>query len=397
MDVFEWIDKVFLNKFESNKNLLNDQVSYLIGNVKLRQLRIKNSSCSRFYFDRICFKDYDIFNEDKSDFISNLTFSNYSKISDAFKYTKSSDLEGQPYLGSYSNYMGGGFVYKIENFLDLNQTKQEIFLLQKLNWIDKHTRALFIEFSLFNPNVNLFAYCTILFEYLPTGEVLNSININPFALYNYESPYSIAILVFDIIYLVIIIFLMINELRKLVKSGCRKYFSYFWVYIQWTLILISWSIFFVYIYKLISRNEILNKLKNKKDINLQGLSYWNSLLVYLFGFCTFILTIKFIKLFRFNSVIACLIECLKLSSVYLLNFLFIFGIVWISFVKLLYLLLGSKFYEFSTLMKTIETTFQIMLGKFQTEDILKHDFTFILLVIVAFDILIILIMMTFLL
>lgn len=49
--------------------------------------------------------------------------------------------------------------------------------LQQQNWIDVRTRAVFIEFSLYNANVNLFASVTLLVEYLSTGGAVPSFNI----------------------------------------------------------------------------------------------------------------------------------------------------------------------------------------------------------------------------
>ena len=45
----------------------------------------------------------------------------------------------------------------------------EMWRLQAQRWIDERTRAIFIEFSLFNPQVNLFVACTIVAEFSPDG------------------------------------------------------------------------------------------------------------------------------------------------------------------------------------------------------------------------------------
>ena len=46
----------------------------------------------------------------------------------------------------------------------------EMRRLQSQQWIDEKTRAVFIEFSLFNAQVNLFVGCTIVAEFGPDGE-----------------------------------------------------------------------------------------------------------------------------------------------------------------------------------------------------------------------------------
>ena len=43
-----------------------------------------------------------------------------------------------------------------------------------MNWIDRQTRAVFAEFSVYNPNINLVMVSTILVEFLSSGSILTS-------------------------------------------------------------------------------------------------------------------------------------------------------------------------------------------------------------------------------
>lgn len=61
---------------------------------------------------------------------------------------------GYPFSGDYNNYYpGDGYVYELRgsrNFLRGNLSQ-----LQQLGWIDRKTRAIFVEFSAYNPNINM--------------------------------------------------------------------------------------------------------------------------------------------------------------------------------------------------------------------------------------------------
>jgi hypothetical protein len=46
--------------------------------------------------------------------------------------------------------------------------------LKEMQWIDRQTRAVFIKFSSFNPNINLIMVSTILVEFLPFGDILTT-------------------------------------------------------------------------------------------------------------------------------------------------------------------------------------------------------------------------------
>ena len=75
--------------------------------------------------------------------------SSWDRIYHAFQYRSAAELNGYPVVGIYNSYWGGGYVYEMrgqKSYLQGNLT-----LLQKNKWIDRLTRAVIIEFSIFNP------------------------------------------------------------------------------------------------------------------------------------------------------------------------------------------------------------------------------------------------------
>ena len=107
-------------------------------------------------------------------------------------------------------------MYEID-IKQINSSFDNLTQLQQSNWIDKRTRAIIIQINLYNPNANLFAYCTILFEMLPTGTILKYTVFNKFKLY-YENSFFI---IFDIVYIAIITFFLLKEIRKIRKIGFK--------------------------------------------------------------------------------------------------------------------------------------------------------------------------------
>jgi hypothetical protein len=62
------------------------------------------------------------------------------------------------------------YVYKMSgNALEL---ASNFTFLDQQNWIDRQTRAVFVEFNTYNPNIKMFSYNYLLFEFLPTGSIL---------------------------------------------------------------------------------------------------------------------------------------------------------------------------------------------------------------------------------
>jgi hypothetical protein len=95
-------------------------------------------------------------------------------------YNSSSNLDTYSYVGQQATYGGGGYVYEFRGLM--NEMFANVSLLKDLSWLDVQTRAVIIQLSLYNPNVNLFIYVTILAEFLPTSGVLTSASIEPLSL-----------------------------------------------------------------------------------------------------------------------------------------------------------------------------------------------------------------------
>lgn len=88
------------------------------------------------------------------------------------------------FSGLRATYGGGGYVADLTT--SPMKAKRLIDDLIKYNWIDYYTRAVFLEFTVYNPNINLFAYVNYLFEFPPTGGVLPFPRVMSFEVYNFK-------------------------------------------------------------------------------------------------------------------------------------------------------------------------------------------------------------------
>jgi polycystin 1L2 len=98
-------------------------------------------------------------------------------------YNNSNELDTYTYVGEHATYGTGGYIYEFRG--KMSDMMSNVSMLQKLSWLDKQTRAVIIQLSLYNPNVNLFIFVTILAEFLPTGGVFPSARVEPLSLLNY--------------------------------------------------------------------------------------------------------------------------------------------------------------------------------------------------------------------
>lgn len=325
----------------------------------------------------------------------NSSNSSNSKYLNSFVYTSSDDLETLPYLGIYSNYFGGGYVHKFKpSQASLESMSQDFLNLENFKWIDSQTRAIFIEFSLYNVNLNVFAYCTILFELLPTGNFLKTMRFQPVLLYEPLSFQTALILIINFVYIIFIVFFMIKEIRSIYKKGF-EYFLDFWIYLEWILFAFAWASFVIYFYRFMAKQDISEKLKNTstKMIKMQLLSYWNETLGYLFGCSVFFGTLKFLKLLRFSKKICLFMRALKRSLLELTGFTIIFLIYWLAFAQIMYLIQYDRNSKFSTFIASMESTFLMFLNHVPKE---MQGETFVILINILFYLIVVFILINLL-
>jgi hypothetical protein len=198
-----WLDTIFLNKIRAQtwyngqapRNLsgyLDDKTNRLLGWPILRQLRVSNHSCPPSTRTLIltadqqhppCVFDYSFFDEERRHFESNWTLPSSSSSSSssfnsstlnhstttrkAFQYEDNERLRTQVYWAPHHSYDSGGYVYEFRG--RLRELRSNLSQLHRLQWIDRQTRALFLQMTVYNPNVQLFTSILLLVEQLPTG------------------------------------------------------------------------------------------------------------------------------------------------------------------------------------------------------------------------------------
>lgn len=74
--------------------------------------------------------------------------------------------------GAYGSYPGGGYVIDIHSQPDGRRLLETLQF--RHNWLDLKTRALFVDFAFYNPNVDLFLITRCVMEFLPSGVVKGS-------------------------------------------------------------------------------------------------------------------------------------------------------------------------------------------------------------------------------
>lgn len=128
-----------------------------------------------------CQNDYNLLHEEKHSFQpgwANKKDTVYSSsINTAFVYKSSDVLDTYVCIGDHGVYGSGGYVYDFRGHL--TDLQGNLSQLHQLSWIDERTRAVIIQINMYTANAELFTSVTLLTEFLSTGGVFSSANIQP--------------------------------------------------------------------------------------------------------------------------------------------------------------------------------------------------------------------------
>ena len=124
-------------------------------------------------------------------------------------------MKGAPHWGFFNTYNGGGFSVDLAG--PVSRISTIINLMADFGWIDKFSRAVFTEMTIFNPNKNLFSRISVCVEFSESGKVKKQIDSQTFQLYNYVGPGAVWNLLSEIAVILFIFIFIKREISKMKK------------------------------------------------------------------------------------------------------------------------------------------------------------------------------------
>ncbi|EEB13537.1 pkd1l2, putative [Pediculus humanus corporis] len=195
-----------------------DPAIKLIGIPRLRQLRATTETCTESKYiksrNKKCAQELTMFNQEKGNFTIRWALFPKKDLNDLkvspWYYQTGLETYTLPIFSQFSYYSSGGYVLNLaKNF---NDSQLIIDYMHNLQWIDIQTRVIFIEFTTYCVNTNIFVVVTLIVEKSATGYLIPSYQIDPCVFLFTDRN-------FEIIYLFIVvsIFLRSHYVNNLVE------------------------------------------------------------------------------------------------------------------------------------------------------------------------------------
>jgi len=312
---------------------------------------------------------YDIKEETTTDFCigwrntpCDLIEQTYSFSTNAWMYTSATDIWGIPITGMYTLYGGGGYIAE----LDVNRDMSQNILaeLTKNRWIDRSSRAVFLEFTLYSPNVNMFTHAIFLTELPETGGILTTYSLYPFRVYQHHGRNGVMMIVGEVLFLAATIILSWVVVLGIYKQW-KNYFKSVLNCLNFVILLTCLCSIGLYTARLITAMETMNKFtKQPKDfLNFQHIVALDSMFVLVFSILQALVTVRLIgnlKIFKpVEELWYVLLGCFR----DLIWFSVIFWYIIVVYAYLGTLLFGRNLVSYMNLISALETLTTSVLGK----------------------------------
>jgi polycystin 2 len=336
----------------------------MLGVPRIRQLKVRNDSCivhSDFSEDiRQCYAPYAESLEATESFgLMNGT---------AWEWTSEDDLDGSGHRGKLSSYGGGGF------YVDLTHNKAEsLAILAELRenlWLDRGTRAIIMDFSVYNANINLFCIVRMLIELPPTGGAIPSWTFRTVKLLRYVTAFDYFIMACEGIFALFILYYIVEEILE-IKMHKMSYFKSTWNCLDVIIIVVSVLCMAFYLYRAMKVDELIEVLLNRPDqySDFEFLGYCQSIFNNVIAVVVFLAWIKVFKYISFNKTMTQLSSTLSKCAKDVGGFTIMFLIIFLAYAQFGYLVFGTQIKDFSSVENCIFTLFRIVLGDFNFHEL----------------------------
>ena len=274
-------------------------------------------------------------------------------------------LRGFPYWGRFTIYSGSGYVANLG--YDQVTAYTVVADLHSNKWLDIKTRAVFVEFTVYNANTNLFGIVSYFIEFPSSSAAITK---SQYQIARFYLHLSTGQTLTHVLVLFCMLYFLYRE-GKHVYTQRLAYFKGFWNWVEVILIVLEFLFIVLFLARLyeVDRN-LLQFRENPNDyVGFQYAASADALMTYILGVLVFFYIIRFLRLLRFNKNFLAIGKILGRVSQPILNFCLPFFVALFAFGTLAFAMFGSVLEDYSSFVRTMATQFGMTLGDFDFEAI----------------------------
>lgn len=369
-DMYDFLEQIFVPAFWENNTDTNqaqamsaklhpiDSANRLLGSARIRQVRVKRTDDCQTgpMFEQYKIPCYPTFQ-------AKGVFAEGNEEAEPFgpenRFVHSEDPEGTGYSGSLGVYGADGYM----EFLSTNITTAQITLqeLRTDGFFDYATRAVFVDFTIWNSNLGAYAVARVCVEFGPAGTAAKYFEVSVLreqALAPNGSGAFTDWLAF--IFLLLVMCFVIYYLAEEIQEICKQRLAYFfdgWNVLDWInmgLLICAFIVKCIVFADAKSLNIGQVQLANKNSFaNIRGLASNAEMVKLLYAFNALLLWAKCVKYARHLPIVKVLVKTVWNAFSLFLPFMLMFSIALIGFTMSYNIGFGDKMQELTTFTRAV--------------------------------------------
>ncbi|KAL9967119.1 hypothetical protein ACROYT_G025287 [Oculina patagonica] len=381
---WSWLNNVFVpgvfagrwynGQTENQSMYIGNKRSVLVGMARARQLRVKSTSCNKLF--PVCYEGYSKANEERRLYYrpgwktaGNMSRDELNRVCPKpWRYQSSGESNTEQIWGQFALYPGGGYIADLgyNNATAVNVIKN----LQKYNWLDRQTRAVFVEFSTFNPSVNVLGIGTYFYEVKASGYSAPLTRTEVISLYSTETASQQLYLICVFLFIVFVLVYLGRELQKFWKQRFR-YFKSFWNWLEIVQVALSILVISMHLVQSDRITSVIRKLQQNvyENVSFHEAVFWCEAENAVLGTLTLTVTVKLLRLIRYNKHVGVFTKTVKISTRHLSSFMVVMINLFVAFLHFGILIFGSGSEHYSSVLRATFFQLELTLGRVKSRPI----------------------------
>ncbi|XP_035672135.1 polycystic kidney disease protein 1-like 2 isoform X2 [Branchiostoma floridae] len=355
--------------------IMGNGKSWLVGAAAIRQVRLEPELPCEVpeqmqTYGKRCVLSFSLTDMDTANYSTgwqNSSISNNTDSEEMLKpwvYTFASLTDGFPTFGEHGSYIGGGYSTSLDpSVLFSNQTREE--LLQDGGWLDENTRAVMVEVLMYNPDANLFSVVTFLVEFTYYGNAYPSVVISTLRLFQTSQILLLALKGVMVLFLFIFLF---REGKQLMASPV-EYLLEVWNWVELLVILAGFSTLGVYFQTQSVIDQVSEPGGHTQFSVYRRATGWVEVYTYVTAGLICCVTLKLVRLLRFNKVVQVLFGTISTAFKPLAGFMMVVAVIMLAYTQLGSLLFGSNLETYSSIGSSLASICLMTIGSFDTAEL----------------------------
>nr|XP_056718403.1 polycystic kidney disease protein 1-like 3 [Euleptes europaea] len=290
---------------------------------------------------------------------------------DAWVFQSETTLQEYPTWGKFAVYPGGGYLADLGT--NASHANRTLHALARGKWLDRCTRAVFVEFTVYNANANLFCAVTVMLETNGIGVFAGSTALQILRLYP-NSQMLVPLVCAQLTFLLLLLYYVV------VQGQCVKQQKWRYCRSQENLldafsILISLTVVGLYVRRRLLAAGVLRQYRQDRSrfVRISEVAKADTALTYSIAFLVALTTIKLWNLLRLNPRMYLITRTLRKAWDQILGFLLTLLVLLTGYAFACNLLLGWSLFSFKTFFDSVVTIVGLLAGIFNYEAVLALD------------------------